>query len=249
MNGVPMNGIERDVRFTADDGWELGAVLNLPTVPPATPARDAPTQGLPGVVLVPGSLHVRDAWDKTAAALATVGLASLRIDVRGRGTSRGPLDHASMGPVARRRVNLDVAAAIRYLLALDEVDGRRLALVAEQDTSIAATEAAIDHATDAEPVCALALLSARGRPGRAWPHADRRPALPVLGLVSVEDRDGLRATVDAYLAGGPGSRLEVFHGLGIGITMASVQAFEHPDAQPIEDLIAHWIADTVGLWR
>ena len=62
-------------------------------------------------------------------------------------------------------------------------------------------------------------------------------------MVSTEDREGLRATVDAYLAGAAdGSHLDVFDGLGIGITMASVLQFEQPEAQPLEDRIAGWLA-------
>jgi hypothetical protein len=71
--------------------------------------------------------------------------------------------------------------------------------------------------------------------------------LPVYGLVSVEDREGLRATVDAYLAGEPGvSRLDVFHGLGVGITMASVLQFERPAEQQIDARLARWFTEVLA---
>ena len=68
----------------------------------------------------------------------------------------------------------------------------------------------------------------------------------VFGLVSKEDRDGLRATVDGYLAGTAGSRLKVFSGLGFGTTMFSTRQFEHGDAEPLEAMIATWLADRLG---
>lgn len=222
---------EREVRFAAADGWELGGILTLPR-------DDGDHRGLPpGAVLVPASRHERDAWGATSAALAQAGVGSLRIDIRGRGTSRGALDHGSMGPLARRKVALDVAAAVSFLADSDDIDGSRLAVVCEQDTAVAAVDAAVRDSR----VVALALLSARNSSGHAWPHSGAHRA--VLSLVSTEDREGLRATVDAYLSGAPGSRIEVFRGLGIGITMASVRQFEHPDAEAIEDLIGRWVAD------
>ena len=62
-------------------------------------------------------------------------------------------------------------------------------------------------------------------------------------MASIEDREGLRATVDAYLAAPEtNSRIDVFRGLGVGITMASVLQFERPDERPIEARLADWMA-------
>ena len=56
-------------------------------------------------------------------------------------------------------------------------------------------------------------------------------------------RRACAATVDAYLAGdAQHSRLEVFDGLGLGTTMLSTRQFEHPDAEPLEAMIADWLA-------
>jgi hypothetical protein len=160
-----------------------------------------------------------------------------------------------MGPRARRLVELDIASAIEALAGIVGVDRSRLVVVGEQDTAFAAAAAAaasavaagsatepgatIGEATPDRRVVGLVLVSARNPRGQAWPH--RGAHLPVLGLVSTEDRAGLRATVDAHLVGGSGSRLVVFRRLGVGITMASVRQFEQPDAEPIEDLIAGWV--------
>ena len=102
-----------------------------------------------------------------------------------------------MGPAQRRRVALDVAAAVDHLAAVEGVDSSRLGLLVEQDTAADALEAVADDAR----VAALAVLSAR-HPARTRAAVERRRA-PVYGLVSIEDREGLRATVDAYLAAPP----------------------------------------------
>jgi dienelactone hydrolase len=220
---------DTEVAFSAADGWSIGGLLARPIRRTRSP--------VPGVVMVPGSRHERDAYTEVAGALSGCGITSLRIDVRGRGASRGSTTYATLAPSERRRVSLDVAAALDHVAACDDVDVGRLALVAEQDTAADALEAVADD----ERVSAVVLISARngGRLGAAL--AGRTP--PVLGLVSKEDREGLRATVDGFLAGRPGaSRLEVFAGLGIGTTMFSARRFEYAGAEPLEDLIAAWLA-------
>jgi hypothetical protein len=190
---------------------------------------------------VPASCHERDAFRSTAEALEPRGLASLRIDVRGRGSSLGELVYARMAPRQRRQVALDVGAALDFLAAAEGVDARRLGVVTEQDTTADAVEAASED----ERVRAVAMLSAR-HPERVAAALGRR-AVPVFGLVSTEDRAGLRATVDGYLAGAePTSRLEVFRGLGFGVTMMSVRQFEHPDEELLEDMVAEWLASQLG---
>ena len=221
----------RELSFSAADGWPLGAVWHRPSSDAAVPA----------VVTVPGSRHERDAWKRTSEFLARHGVATLMLDIRGRGASRGYCTYARMGPGQRRQVRLDVAKALEVVADLDGVDAAQLGVLAEQDTAASAVEAAVAAAG----VQALCLVSPR--------HADRiasalatRP-VSVFGLASTEDREGVRAAVGAYLASAPeGSDLAVFHGLGIGITMASVLQFEQPEAQPLEDRIARWMADHIS---
>jgi hypothetical protein len=222
------SGTTAEIRITAADGWPLGGLLSKPAV------EAGDVDGVPGVLLVPASRHERDAFTTIAVALSRRGVASLRLDVRGRGTSRGETSYARMTPRQRERVALDVTAAFEHLAGA--VDGRRLALGAEQDTAADALGAVSAD----ERLGAVVLLSARH--GTRCAEAVGRRQLPVFGLVSKEDREGLRATVDAYLASAPGpSRLEVFDGLGFGTTMLSARQFEHPDAEPLEEMIAAWL--------
>jgi hypothetical protein len=222
-----------EVTFAAGDGWPIRALLRVP----ASVGRG----GTAAVVAVPGSRHERDAWTQVAGALADANVSVLQIDIRGRGASVNGTPWSTMGPAQRHRVTLDVAAAVDYVSALEGVDAGRLGLLVEQDTAADALEST---AAD-ERIVALAVLSAR--------HAERTRAavakrgLPVYGLVSVEDREGLRATVDAYLTGEPGvSRLDVFHGLGVGITMASVLQFERPAEQQIDARLARWFTEVLA---
>jgi len=217
-----------EVAIAAADGWPIGGLLSMP---------DPATSEVPGALLVPASRHERDAYTAVAAALAQRGVASLRIDIRGRGASRGEMSYARMTPRQRQRVALDVVAAFEHLATVPGVDPRRLALGAEQDTAADA----LDAVSSNERLRAIVLLSARDE--RRCLEAVGRQHVPLFGLVSQEDPEGLRATVDAYLAGdAQHSRLEVFDGLGLGTTMLSTRQFEHPDAQPLEAMIADWLA-------
>ena len=216
-----------ELSFRAADGWPLGALLQLP-------ASDGP---MPAVVTVAGSRHERDAWKRTSESLTRHGVATLLLDVRGRGTSRGDCTYARMGPGQRRLVRLDVAKALEVVAEQDDVDPTRLGVLAEQDTAAEAAKAAVEDSG----VRALCLVSPR-RADRITSALRQRP-VSVFGLVSTEDREGVRAAVGAYLAAATeGSDLAVFGGLGIGITMASVLQFEQPDAEPLEDRIAGWLA-------
>ena len=218
-----------EVEFTASDGWPIGAVLR---------AADPSDRPVPGVVTVPGSRHERDAWTQVASVLATRGISVLQIDIRGRGASAGSVTYAAMGPAARRRVALDVAAAVDRLAADDGVDGDRLGLLLEQDTAADALEAVADDAR----VGAIGLLSIRHAARAAAAISERAPA--VYGLVSSEDREGVRGTVEGYLAASPRySRLDVFGGLGVGITMASVMQFEAPEQRQIDTRLAEWFGE------
>ena len=219
--------------FESGDGWPINGILRRPI-----PAHAKPT---PAVLAVPGSRHERDAWTQVAMALTERGCTTLQIDIRGRGASANGVRYSDMGPAQRRRVSLDVAAAIDVVAQANGVDAARLGLLVEQDTAADA----LDAVAGDDRVRAVAVLSARHGERVARAVAER--GAPVYALVSVEDREALRATVEAYLSAPEAqSRLDVFHGLGVGITMASVLQFERPDEIPIETRLADWMTGVLA---
>ena len=158
---------------------------------PATATPRRPIDRRPGVVLVPASRHERDAYTAIAAALSERGVASLRIDVRGRGASRGGMSYARMTPTpaptrrARRRPprsttsprsRASILAGSRWPPSRTPPPTRSSAVGGDQ--RLRAVGAAV------------------GPPRARALEADGRRPLPVFGLVSKEDREGLRATVD-----------------------------------------------------
>lgn len=220
---------EKDVTFETSDGWEIAGSLGVPN-----------TKGkAPGVVLIHGSRHEKDAFGQTLPQMLWErSFATLRIDIRGRGSSSDPLGFHSMAPGQRNGVCFDVQAAVEFMTSQPGVDRKRIAIAAEQDS---AGPALIACATN-HRVAAYVLISGR-LSGRAI-DAVTSTSAPLFCLVSKEDRRGFKDMTDAYLASGNAhSRLRVFDGIGFGTTMFSAWQFEHPDKQPIEEMIADWLAE------
>ena len=215
---------ETELVLPSPDGWALGGILRRPE-----PSREP----APVTLLVPDSHHERDVYTTLATALAATGIASLRLDVRGRGASRGAVPYSRMGPAQRRRVEIDVAETLDQLGAMEGIDQGRMAVVTERDTAPDVISGAADR------VKAIVVMGARPSPRLTGALRDR--AVPVLGLVSAEDRTGLRGTTDAYLAGRPdGSQLIVLHRRGFGATMFSSGAAAE---EPLEAVIASWLQE------
>jgi len=183
--------------------------------------------------MVPDSFHERDVYETLANKLASRALASLRLDTRGRGASRGALPYALMGPQQRRRVSLDVRAALDLLAGLQSVASEHMAVVAERNTASDVVAGA------AARVNAAVILG--GWPSPRLTAALQRHPVPVFGLVSAEDRTGLRGTTDAFLATqSKESELMVLHGRGFGTTMFSTGSRQ---TVSLETTIADWLAE------
>ncbi len=233
MSAAAATDAERGVTVPTSDGWEIAARLHVPEA----------EKKVPGVVLVHGSRHESDAYGSIATpgllrVLSERSLASLRIDIRGRGGSREPLEFHSMTPEQRKGVRLDIAAAIDFLASQAGVDGERIGLVAEQDSA----DPAIIVGAKRKRVAAISLIS--GRLGDSARDALDGLRTPVFCLVSKEDRVSFRDMIDCYLASkGRGKRLVVLDGIGIGTTMFSVWEYEFPQEEPIPNSIGIWLAD------
>jgi dienelactone hydrolase len=220
---------EKEVSLKAADGWQISGSLSIPN-----------TKGkAPGVVLVHGSRHEKDAYGQALPRMLNEqGIAMLRIDIRGRGSSREPMTFNSMAPEQRGAVRLDVEAAVNFLSSEPGVDGRRIAVVAEQDS---ANPAVIACAKDPR-VTAFVLLS--GRLNQKAKDEMAAALFPIFCLVSKEDRRGFKDMTDAYLSSNHRlSRLRVFEGIGFGTTMFSAWQYEFPKEQPIEQMVGMWLAD------
>lgn len=223
---------EENVSIETSDAWQIAGHLKVPK-----------TKGKsPGIVLVHGSKHEKDAYGQTLPQMLwDRHFATLSIDIRGRGSSSEPLGFHSMAPGQRKGVRLDVEAAIEFLSAQSGVDRRRIAIAAEQDSADAAVIACARN----RRVGAYALIS--GRLSNQAKEAIAFTRAPIFCLVSKEDRRGFKDMTDAYLASGNVySRLKVFDGIGFGTTMFSAWQFEFPDEQPIEQMIADWLAEGIG---
>ena len=193
-----------------------------------------------GALIVPGSRHERDSFATTAEALADGGIASLRIDLRGRGTNAGPVSFADMGPLQRRHVRGDVAAGVQALSTATGIDPMQIAVITEQDTVADSLLGGLDAGCGAAVVLSARMLSrALGAVTQCSP--------PLFGLVSTDDREGLRQTVDAYLASGSDlSRLVLLQGRGIGATMFHTSDRNTAATKPLEAQIASWLVATLA---
>jgi hypothetical protein len=191
---------------------------------------------------VHGSRHESDAYGQVATpgltqSLGNHGLATLRIDIRGRAASREPRVFQDMAPAEREAVYLDVKAAVSHLAGLDGINRSRIGIVAEQDTAAAAILAGVGD----RRVVAFALIS--GRVNKAATAKLRDAKSSVFCLVSKEDTRGFKDMLGLYLASkSRHSRIKVFEGLALGTTMFSTWRNEFPNEEPIEDMIAAWLA-------
>jgi len=226
---------EREISFRTEDGWRVAGSLYIPPVQTEVPA----------VLFVHGSRHESDAYGNLTApgipqTLSSWRIATLRIDIRGRGSSREPRNFHSMAPAERARVELDVKAAIKFLVGQQRVNARCIGIVAEQDST---TPAVLASAASSE-VRGLILIS--GRLSEAAKKSISRLTAPILCMVSKEDRRGFRDMSEAFLLSrSDKSRLRVFEGLALGTTMFSTWRNEFPNEPPIDELAGDWLADVL----
>lgn len=236
VSGVKGDQAEEEVTFKASDGWQIMGSLHVPRSNAKVPA----------VLLVHGSRHESDAYGNLSApgipqTLSQQGIATLRIDIRGRGASREPREFHSMAPDESARVALDVQAAINFLGSQKGVDAGRIGVVVEQDTATAAVLASARN----RRVRAFILIS--GRLSSTAKDALKRTSASLLCLVSKEDRRGFKDMTDAFLSSTDDrSRIKVFEGLALGTTMFSTWRNEFPREEPIDQMAGIWLAEMLN---
>jgi dienelactone hydrolase len=232
--GAMSSAAEKEVSFKTEDGWTISGMLNVP---------EAAGKQFPAVVLLHAFAHDRDAFGQylypgLAQILGAREMATLRIDLRGRGKSMGRKELHSFSREELSKIYLDVRAALAFLESQPGVDSSRIGLLAEEESA----EAAVLGWGGDSRVKAIVLISGRLTEASRKQIASS-PDTPLFLVVSKEDRVGFRDAADAYkLSRSEHSRISVYKDLGIATTMFSVWRSERPKEKPIEDGIAEWIS-------
>ena len=164
---LPVTGASAQVErvVVRSDGWELIGDLRMPSGSNVHPT----------VLLLNQADGDRRAYEELADLLATRGVASLRLDLRGHGEST---NQGRFIPGEHRRdpliwnADADVAAAYEFLLADGRVDSDRIAVVAASYSGEESVEAGRTHGYAA----AYVLLSPGSLSGESIGLLDPSPA-------------------------------------------------------------------------
>lgn len=236
---------DKEVSFKTEDGWTIYGTLSIPEN-----AKDKS----PVVVLLPSIEHDRAAfgiyrdpgagrpqYPGIAPIVTGRGVATLTLDLRGRGKSMGKKEMHSFSPEEMSRVYLDVKAALDFISSQPVLDSSRTAIIAAGTSAEAAVMAGIGD----KRVRAISLLSGR-LSDAAKGRIASSPELPLLLVVSSEDRIGFSDMTDAYfLSKNRESDIEVYSGLGIGTWMLSMFRQKFPNDTPLHTKIGDWVAGQV----
>jgi pimeloyl-ACP methyl ester carboxylesterase len=227
--------IETEVSFRTRDDWTIRGILSLPELASGTTVA--------GVVLVSSPSHDRDVYGHNGypsvrAAIEKQNIATLRIDIRGRGRSAEPSEYHELSPEQRTRVSFDVGSAIEFLCQQKQIDPSLIGVFAEGPSA----DAALAMAGEDLRVRALVLISGRIRPTTRDIIATRKD-LAVLCVVSQEDKTSLSDMLDVYkLSTHPGSDIMILRDLGIGNPMFFMWAAKYPNERSLESRVANWLS-------
>jgi cephalosporin-C deacetylase-like acetyl esterase len=230
---------ERDIAFESEDGWELHATLHMPD----SASEDHPVAG---VILLPSPKRERQVFGMYAIPGLSIGLekhnvASLRLDYRGIGESVGDFPFPAFTPEQRDKVRLDVMKAIEVFTDLDEVDSMRIALVGDTFSATPIVTGSEGHPSVQAYVFLAGHLSDEAKEILA-----QRPEMPLLALLTKEDRVALRDSVDVYLSNqNSASDLRVFDNMGSGTSMFLRYRNVNPDRTPLDVEVVDWLVSQV----
>jgi dienelactone hydrolase len=231
---------EQEITFKTEDGWTIHGVLSLPKA-------GAEFGRIPAVILLHAPMHDSEifghnGYPSVRAALEKETIATLRIDIRGRGKSADPRGYHTFTLEERARVAFDISAAISFLGRQPSIDPSRIGLVAEGATANPAVKAAATN----RGVRGLAMLSGR-MDQAAKDQIAARDDLPVLCVVSKEDRVGFVDMSDAFrLSRNSVSDLLVYRDIGVGNSMFITWKAKFPNDKPLELTVAAWLTARVN---
>ena len=223
--------IKKEVSFETEDKWRIYGTLTLPQ-------KLKEGRKIPAALLVHGSEHDQSVFDTYPGwAKIQESVVTLRIDLRGRGKSRGSVEFHSFTSAEREHVYLDVKGALALLEAQPNVDLERIGIVAEESSA----DAAVIGAVGDPHVKAMVFLSGRlGERARAYIAANDQIA--VLGVVSKEDRVSFADMTAVFSTSrNPASDIFIFDDLGIGAAMGSVWRDKFPNERPIDFVLGEWL--------
>src|SRR6266508_6405883 len=111
LGSVPSMAAEKEISFKTEDGWTIYGMFFM---------SETAKQPLPAVILLHSFDHTADAYGKylypgLAQIIGERDVATLRIDLRGRGKSRVSKELHSFSPEEKAKLYLDVRGAIAFL--------------------------------------------------------------------------------------------------------------------------------------
>jgi cephalosporin-C deacetylase-like acetyl esterase len=196
------------------------------------------------VLLLHSSGHDQETFNRHYAipglsqSFAARRIASLRIDWRGRGKSIGSHEFHSFTRAERKKVRLDVKAAISFLAEQKHVDPTRIAVLAEEFSADAAIRGSM-----ADPRVKLFVFIS-GRLGAKAKKYLAKELVPVLCVTSTDDKPGFTDMTQVYRgAKHPRSDIFVYRNAGIGTTIFYLFRHRFPDEQPVDERIVDWVSD------
>ena len=220
------DAVQKGVSFKTEDGWMIYGTYTVPNLY---------KQGdkLPAALLLHAAMHSQTVWlNYPGWVKIQNSIATLRIDIRGRGKSQGAIPFVDFSQSQREQVTLDVKAALDFLAAQKEVDATRIGVAAEEFSAGAAVKGAME-----DPRVRVLVLLSGHLDQKAMDLIAANLTKPILYIVSKEDKRSFDDSTKAYGSSkNAESEIWVQDGLGVGLTMNSVWRNRYRD-QPIEKAI------------
>lgn len=202
-------GEQRDVRFSAADGFSLqGSFYSA-------------DKGGPGILLLHQCNADRRIYDQLATMLNVAGYNVLSFDFRGFGGSKAGeyTDFAAQRQKVIDRMPGDVDAALKFLTSQSTVNSRALGVVGGSCGVNQAVQASRRH-----PEIRTIVLLSGGTDAAGEAHIKSSPTIPVLGAASEEDTNAAASIKKIIgLSTHRDSRVEMFKDAGHAASMFAKQ--------------------------
>ena len=221
--------IRTGVSYQTEDGWTIRGTMYTPKGASMSPA--------PAVIMLaePG-LRVRTIYGSyITPALASRGIITLAIDMRGAAGSYGKKDFEKFTAEEMKGLQLDIRGALKLLSSNSAVDKNRLAILAPGFTA----DYAVQEASENPAVRALVLMTVPSLSNESRSYIRNRSDVPILAVVGEDQPKNLQeAWAEPYfLSTNRHSRL--FFGVDQGPTMFHRQG-------GLAERVAEWLGDNLG---